>query len=98
QGFNIIGTNMVYVGNNMSTESIINKVLYYLQNKEIIAAISFNKLENVEKEGYGFIIEKLKNICDSILNRNDSIYSYNKFQKTTIKNITHTKKLISISF
>lgn len=98
QGFNIIGTNMVYVNNNMSNNAIINKALYYLQNKDILAAISFNKLENIEKENYESVIDKIKNISDSILNGNESIYSYKKYQKGIVKNITHTKTLITITF
>lgn len=100
-GFNIIGNNMIIVDEKMTDAQILEKIKYYLDNKEILAAMSFNKLETIEKETYELMAHKLNEICSSILNNSDSEYSYpNKFLKELNPSplTRHSKEIINITF
>ena len=100
QGFDIIRDNMIYVNKKMTDEYILEKIKYYFQNREIIAALSFNKLENIEKETYESMVNKLNEICDSILKNNKSTHLYSEYidKNTIISTINHSKKIINITF
>ncbi|XWV24948.1 hypothetical protein QJ856_gp0833 [Tupanvirus deep ocean] len=99
QGYRIIGTNMVFVDRKMSDQEILNKVNFYLTNKEIISALSFNKLKYIEKEDYESHAEKLANICESIINNNNNQYIFKKnTANPEYHKIMHDKKLIDIKF
>ena len=99
QGYQILGTNMVYVDNDMTDQQIENKVKYYIDNKEILAGLSFNKLQNVQKENYQKIIESKKAICSSIINHTQCKYTYSGPKNIVIdKNLRHTKESLAINF
>lgn len=99
QGYNIIGSNLIYVNNVMFDDHIIQKVKYYLSNKEIMAALSYNKLENVIKENYENYAIKLNEIAKSIINNTESLYTFHQnYNNLHLDNLTHVKNLINIKF
>lgn len=102
QGFKIIESNMIYVEDKMLDSEILDKISYYLENKEIITVLVYNKLENVEKETYKLMADRLNSICSSILNKTKSSFLYSDYLNTNqnliIPNIRHSKKLINILF
>lgn len=74
QGYQIIGSNMIYVTNIMTDQEIIEKINYYLENKEILSAISYQKLENVSNKNYTKVAENKTTICQSIKLNSDCIF------------------------
>lgn len=102
QGYNIIGPNMVYVTNSMTNQEIIEKIEFYLSNKEILAAISYNKLEKVQSENYRKIVSDQVTICESIKNNVPCIFECPKEIESKELPITnsliHNKEFISMNF
>ena len=95
QGYSIIGSNMVYVNNKMDSKKILEKIEYYLSNKEIISALSYNKLQKIENENYEFFAKKLYNICTNFQENTESGYMYKNYAKyININKNKHNKKLI----
>ena len=97
QGYKIIGTNMIYINRGMPNTKILEKVKYYLNNKDIMAALCFNKLEAVSKENYDCTAEKLNEICQNIQTGTQTRYQYDGPIVGHPKQFTHTKKEIDIS-
>ncbi len=100
QGFNIIGSNMIIVNDHMKYDEILEKTKYYLDNKEIIAALSFNKLDNIEQQNYQYQVEKLDKICTSIVNNKTSELEYNLSNEITNvdSSILHKKNIVIVDF
>jgi len=106
QGLQILNNNLVWVDNSMSDNKILTKAKYYLDHKEILAAISFNKLKDVLNENYEFMEQKLRKICDDMMTHTECSYSYDSYNsyKTHLHDKTnkfdelHQCKLISVNF
>lgn len=100
QGYDIIGSNMIYVNNEMTKKNILKKTKFYIDNKEIIAALSFNKLNQIEQQKYEFQTEKIGKICDTIVNDLPCEYSYNSYKNldNNVHKMTHEKLLVNIDF
>jgi hypothetical protein len=100
QGFDIIGSNMVFINNQMKKKQILDKAKFYLTNKEILTALSFNKLDQVENQNYDCQIDKIGKICHSIINNDFCEYIYDSYQplNNDVHEIMHRKILIDTEF
>ncbi|XWV26195.1 hypothetical protein QJ857_gp0882 [Tupanvirus soda lake] len=99
QGYNIIGSNMIFIDKTMTNQDILDKVNFYLINKEIIAGLSFNKLNYIQQENYESYAEKLNIISNSIINNQNCQYNFTKkYSNVEYHKIIHNKILMDISF
>lgn len=96
QGYHIIGNNMVLVNDTLSDAQIRNKIKYYLQNKEIISALSYNKLNRIALETYTYFSKKIAGIATNVIN-NQTIEINNKPIEINDKPITSNEQTIVIN-
>lgn len=97
QGQQIIGNNMVFINKTMSDKEIIDKITYYLTNKEILAALSFNKLSTVQTENYSTYADKLNIISNIIIANTPCQYNLKNYTNIVANYaITHTKIKVNL--
>lgn len=98
QGLGIISTNLIFVNNKMTDNQIKNKIYYYLNNKEIITALSYQGHCKIKDQNYQKYSNKIVDICNSI-QKNEINKNYLPKTHTDIKfkDIVHSKEKINIA-
>lgn len=99
QGLQIFGNNMVFIDKTMTDDEIIDRITHYLTNKEILAALSFNKLSGVQAESYSTYADKLNTIGNTVVTNTQCQYNLKNYTNNVVNYATtHTKIKVNLTF
>lgn len=92
QGEQILKENIVKISDDMTDQEIMDKINYFLNNKNLIKEKINNNHINLKKYTYRHVVKKIKKISQSIINNSDCPHEYKNF-----KNSLKTNKINKIN-